>query len=153
MNLEEKLKSLGFTLPSAPAAAANYVPYTMHSGLVYVAGQIPFVNGESHYVGKLGDTISFEDGVEAAQICALNILAQVNAAVSGDWSRVEKCLKLGGFVNCTPDFTDHAKIINGASDLIGHVMGKNGQHARFAVGAPSLPFDVAVEIDAVFAVA
>lgn len=153
MNPEQKLNELGYTLPDAPPAAANYVPYTVHQGIVYVAGQIPFINNEAQFIGKLGANMAFDDGVKAAQTCALNILAQVNAAVNGDWSRVQRCLKLGGFVNCTPDFTDHPKIINGASDLIGHVMGDAGRHARFAVGAPSLPFNVAVEIDAVFAIA
>ena len=152
MNLEEKLRSLGYELPKAAPPAANYVPYTVHGDVVYVAGQIPFLNGDPMHKGRLGDDMSLEDGVKAAEACALNILAQVNAAVNGDWSRVQRCLKLGGFVNCTPDFYDHPKVINGASDLIGKVMGESGQHARFAVGAPSLPLGVAVEIDAVFAI-
>ena len=94
--------------------------------------------------------MTVEQGAEAARACALNILAQVNAATGRDWSKVVRCVKLGGFVNCTPDFTDHPKVINGASDLMVAVLGDAGKHARFAVGAPSLPLGVAVEIDAVF---
>lgn len=148
----EKLAALGLSLPAAAAPAANYVPYVISGGHIYVAGQIPFLNGEAMHQGKLGDNFTLDQGIEAARACALNILAQVNAAVEGDWSRVERCVKLGGFVNCTPDFTDHPKIINGASDLMVAALGEQGKHARFAVGAPSLPLGVAVEIDAVFAV-
>lgn len=102
------------------------------------------------HLGRLGEDLTIGAGVEAAKACALNILAQANEAVGGDWSKIKRCVKLGGFVNCTPDFTDHPKIINGASDLIVAAMGQSGKHARFAVGAPSLPLGVAVEIDAVF---
>lgn len=152
MTVTAKLKDLGLELPQVAAPAANYVPYVISGGHIYVAGQIPFLNGQKMHQGKVGDDLSWEQGVEAARACALNILAQVNAAVEGDWSRVARCVKLGGFVNCTPEFTDHPKIINGASDLMVAVMGEQGKHARFAVGASSLPFGVAVEIDAVFAV-
>ena len=120
---------------------------------IFVYGQIPFLNGEKMHMGRVGEDLSIEDGVAAAQACALNILAQVNDAVGGDWSKVARCVKLGGFVNCTPDFTDQPLVINGASNLIGEVMGDAGKHARFAVGAPSLPLGVAVEIDAVFELA
>ncbi len=150
MTLGTKLQELGFTLPAAAAPAANYVPYVISGNMVYVSGQIPFLNGEKMHLGRLGDGLSVEDGAAAAQACALNILAQVNDAVGGDWVRVKRCVKLGGFVNCTPDFTDQPMVINGASNLIADVMGAAGKHARFAVGAPSLPLGVAVEIDAVF---
>lgn len=148
--LMEKLKDLGYDLPQAAPPAANYVPYVVSGNHVFVAGQIPFLNGEKMHMGKLGENFSIEQGQEAARACALNILAQVNAAVDGDWSRVKRCVKLGGFVSCTPDFTDHPAIINGASDLIVAAMGEIGKHARFAVGAPNLPLGVSVEIDAVF---
>ena len=101
------------------------------------------------HLGRVGEDLSREDGQKAAQACALNILAQVNEAVGGDWSKVKRCIKLGGFVNCTPDFTDMPFVVNGASDLIAAVMGEAGKHARFAVGAPSLPRGVAVEVDAI----
>jgi enamine deaminase RidA (YjgF/YER057c/UK114 family) len=151
MNLTEKLKSLGYELPQAAAPAANYVPYVIaDDDMLFVAGQIPFLNGQKMHMGRLGENLSIEQGAEAARACALNILAQANAAVGGDWSKVKRCVKLGGFVNCTPDFVDHPKVINGASDLMVAVMGDTGKHARFAVGAPSLPLGVAVEIDAIF---
>ena len=151
MNIAAKLKELGYDLPKAAAPAANYVPYVIADGdFLFVAGQIPFLNGEKMHMGRLGEDLSIEQGVEAARACALNILAQANAAVGGDWNKIKRCVKLGGFVNCTPDFIDHPKVINGASDLIVAAMGDAGKHARFAVGAPSLPLGVAVEIDAVF---
>ena len=137
-------------LPAAAAPAANYVPYVLSGKTLYIAGQIPFLNGQSMHLGRVGDGLSKDDGQKAAQACALNILAQVNEAVGGDWSRVKRCGKLGGFVNCTPDFTEMPFVVNGASDLIAAVMGEAGKHARFAVGAPSLPRGVAVEVDAVF---
>jgi len=148
--IEQKLQALGYELPVSAPAAANYIPYTIGAGTLYIAGQIPFLNGEKMHIGRLGDTYSLEQGQEAARACALNILSQVNAAVEGDWSRVKRCLKLGGFVHCTPDFLEHPAVINGASDLIVGAMGEIGRHARCAVGAPSLPFGVAVEIDATF---
>lgn len=151
IDIHAKLETLGLKLPQAAAPAANYVPYTIADGeILFIAGQIPFLNGEKMHMGRLGESLSIEQGVEAARACALNILAQADAAVKGDWSKIVRCVKLGGFVNCTPDFTDHPKVINGASDLIVAVMGEAGKHARFAVGAPSLPLGVAVEIDAVF---
>ncbi|PCI55329.1 MAG: hypothetical protein COB36_06805 [Alphaproteobacteria bacterium] len=150
MNIQTKLQDLGLALPSVAAPAANYVPYVISGKTIFVSGQIPFLNGEKMHLGRVGDTVSVEEGAKAAQACALNILAQVNDAVGGDWSKVARCVKLGGFVNCTPDFTDQPVVINGASNLIADVMGDAGKHARFAVGAPSLPLGVAVEIDAVF---
>jgi len=150
MNIHENLQKLGFELPEAAAPAANYVPYVISGNHVFVSGQIPFLNGEKMHMGRLGDTLQVEDGVKAAQACALNILGQVNAAIDGDWSRVVRCVKLGAFVNCTPGFTQHPAVVNGASDLMVAALGEAGKHARFAVGAPSLPLGVAVEIDAVF---
>lgn len=149
-HLQTKLQELGFALPQAAAPAANYVPYVLSGNTLYVSGQIPFLNGETMHLGRIGDDLSAEDGVAAAQACALNILAQVNHAVGGEWAKVKRCIKLGGFVNCTPDFTDQPIVINGASNLVAEVMGDAGKHARFAVGAPSLPLGVAVEIDAIF---
>ena len=150
MNLQEKLKTLGYDLPAPAAPAANYVPYVISGAHIFVAGQIPFLNGTPMHQGVLGADFSLEQGVAAAQACALNILAQVNHAVDGDWGRVKKCVKLGGLVSCVPEFTDHPLVVNGASELIVAAMGDAGRHARFAVGAPSLPLGVAVEIDAVF---
>ena len=124
----------------------------MTGNLVFIAGQVPFKEGKLSHVGKLGGAFSVEDGQACARIVAINILAQLKAACGGDLDRVTRCVKLGGFVNSTPDFTDQPKVINGASNLIVEIFGDRGKHARFAVSAPSLPFDVAVEIDAVFEV-
>lgn len=150
MSIQTKLKELGLSLPTVAAPAANYVPYIISQNMVFVSGQIPFLNGKKMHIGRVGDVVSTKDAVNAAQACALNILAQVNDAVNGDWEKVVRCVKLGGFVNCTPEFTDQPAVINGASDLIANVMGDAGKHTRFAVGASSLPFGVSVEIDAVF---
>ena len=148
--IDARLAELGIALPEAPAPAANYVPWAVTGDLVFISGQIPLRDGGPSHVGKLGEAFSVEDGRECARIVAVNILAQLKAACGGDLDRVRRCVKLGGFVNSTPDFTDQPKVINGASDLIVEVFGERGRHARFAVGAPALPFDVAVEIDAVF---
>ena len=150
MNISDHLAELGYELPNVAAPAANYLPYKRSGNQLFIAGQIPFLNGERMHIGTIGKDASLEDGVEAAKACALNILAQVNEAIHGDWDQVIQCVKLGGFVSCTPDFTDHPKVINGASNLIGDVLGERGTHARFAVGAPSLPLGVMVEIDAIF---
>lgn len=150
LSLEDRLKKLGLTLPEAAAPAANYVPYRVSRDTIYVSGQLPIKDGNIDHVGKLGGDVSIADGQQAARLCAINILAQVKAALGGAWTRDIGCVKLGGFVNCTPDFADHAAVINGASDLMVEVLGDSGKHARFAVGAPNLPFNVAVEVDAIF---
>ena len=150
MNLAEKLQSLGFELPNSAAPAANYVPYVISGSQIFISGQIPNLNGEPMHHGKLGGDLGLDDGVAAAQACALNILAQANEAVGGDFSKIKRLVKLGGFVNSTPDFVDQPAVINGASNLMVDVMGDKGRHARFAVSAASLPKGVAVEIDAIF---
>ncbi len=150
--IETRLKDLGITLPPAPAAVASYVPYVRAGNLVFVAGQVPISGGKIVYRGAVGADISVEDASAAARLCALNIIAQVRAACGGDLDRVVRCVKLGGYVNATPEFVDHPKVVNGASELIVEVFGEAGRHARIAVGATSLPLGVAVEIDAVFEV-
>ncbi len=146
--IDERLAALGITLPDAPTPQANYVPYVVSGNLVFVAGQIPLRDGNM-ITGKLGADADIDTGREAARVCALNILAQVRAACGGDLDRVRRIVKLGGFVNATPDFTDAPQVINGASDLIVEIFGDAGKHARFAVAVASLPRGVAVEIDAV----
>ena len=146
---EERLKSLGIELPLAAAPAANYVPFVITGNQLFISGQGPVGPNGFEYTGKVGDTRTVEDGIAAARLVAINILAQAKAA-TGDLGKIVRCVKLGGFVNCTPDFTEQPKIINGASDLMVEVLAEAGSHARFAVGAPSLPFDMTVEIDAVF---
>lgn len=147
-----RLAEQGIVLPMPGKPAGSYVPFTVAGGLVFVAGQVPVADGRILHTGRLGADLTVEQGQAAARLCALNLLAQLRAACDGDLDRVRGCLKLGGFVNCTADFEDHPAVINGASDLIVAVFGEAGRHARFAVGAPSLPFDSAVEIDGVFAI-
>jgi enamine deaminase RidA (YjgF/YER057c/UK114 family) len=151
--IEERLAAGGLELPDAPAPAANYVPYTISGKLLFVAGQLPFRKGQVAVSGRVGDDVSLAQGQEAARICALNLLAQAKAACGGDLSRLARCLKLGGFVSCGPDFTEHPAVINGASDLMVEAMGEAGQHARFAVGCASLPRGAAVEVEAIFELA
>ncbi|MEO3416747.1 RidA family protein [Roseovarius sp. CAU 1744] len=146
---ESKLAEMGVTLPEAPAPAANYVPYVQAGDIVYVSGQIS--KGEDGLItGKLGDDMDTAAGAAAAKVCAINLLAQVKAACGGDLDRLVRVVKLGGFVNSTPDFTEQPQVINGASDFIGEALGDAGKHARAAVSSPSLPFGVAVEIEGVF---
>ena len=151
--VEQRLTNMGISLPKPAAPAANYVPFVTAGKLIFVAGQITILDGKLQYLGKVGDTLSTEDGYKAARICAINLIAQVKKACLGDLERVTQVVKLGGFVNCTPNFTEQPKVINGASDLIAEVFGESGKHARIAVGVPSLPLDVAVEVDGIFEIA
>ncbi len=148
--IDARLKELGITLPGASAPAANYVPTVQSGKLVFVAGQITLDNGQLKHLGKLGREISIEEGQQAARLCALNIIAHVKNACGGDLDRVKRCVRLGGFVNSTPEFTDQPQVVNGASDLIVSVFGEAGKHARAAVGVAALPRGVSVEVDAVF---
>jgi len=149
--IEARLAQLGITLPQAAAPAANYVPTVIAGGMLYISGQLPMQDGKVAQTGHLGGGVSIEQGQAAARLCAINILAQAKAAL-GDLDRIERCVRLGAFVSSTPDFTDHPKVANGASDLMVEVLGDKGRHARAAVGAPSLPLGVSVEVDAVFAI-
>lgn len=146
---EQRLAELGVTLPDAPAPAANYVPFVVLGDLVHVSGQVPMKDG-AFIAGKLGGGMSVEDGAAAARACAISLLAQVKAACGGDLDRLERVVKLVGFVNSTPDFGDQPKVINGASDFMVEALGDAGRHARSAVSAASLPFGVAVEIEGIF---
>ena len=150
MSIEAKLTELGLTLPAAAAPVAAYVPVVIAGDLAFVSGQVSFVDGQL-VKGRLGDDVTLEQGVLAAQGCALMILAQLKAAL-GSLERVERVVKLGAFVNCTADFTDQPKVANGASELMVAVFGEAGKHSRAAVGAPSLPLGVAVEVDAIVAI-
>jgi enamine deaminase RidA (YjgF/YER057c/UK114 family) len=146
---EQKLSELGLTLPQPAAPVANYVGYAVSGSTVYISGQLPIKNGKLAYVGKLGDGVSVEEGYEAGKLCALNILAHLKAACGGNLDRVARVLRLGGFVNSTPEFTDAPKCVNGASDLMVAVFGDAGRHARAAVSVAGLPGGAAVEVDAV----
>lgn len=147
--IEARLAELGVTLPDAPAPAANYVPFVQSGALVFVSGQIS--NGPDGFIkGKLGANMDVAAGAAAAKTCAISLLAQLKAACSGDLDRLVRVVKLTGFVNSTPDFTDQPKVINGASDFLVEALGDMGRHSRSAVSAASLPLGVAVEIEAIF---
>lgn len=148
--IEDRLAKLGLTLPEPAAPVAAYVPVVVAGGMAHVSGQLPFVDGKL-VTGRLGESVSLEDGVVAAQACGVMILAQLKAAL-GSLDRVERVVKLGAFVNSTGDFTDQPKIANGASELMVAVFGEIGKHARSAVGVPVLPLGAAVEVDAIVAV-
>lgn len=147
--IESRLAELGITLPDAPAPAANYVPYVVSGNHVFVSGQISNQDG-TLITGRVGDTLSTEEGAAAAKTCAIALLAQLKAACEGDLDRLTRVVKLVGFVNSTADFTDQPKVINGASDFMVEALGDIGRHARSAVSAASLPLGVAVEIEAIF---
>lgn len=148
-DLEQRLAELGMALPDAPAPQANYVPYVVVGNTVYVSGQIS-MNAEGLITGKLGADLTAEEGAKAAQTCALALLAQAKKACGGDMSRFKRVVKLTGFVNSTPEFADQPAVINGASDLFVALLGDAGRHARSAVSAGALPFNVAVEIEGIF---
>lgn len=150
--IETRLQELGIVLPTASKPVANYVPAVVSGRLVHVSGQIPVWNGERRFTGKLGDTVTIEEGQQAAQLCGLNILAQLLLEL-GALDRVARCVKLNVFVNSTPGFTDQPQVANGASDLMVAVFGDAGRHARSAVGVTQLPFGLSVEVDAVFEIA
>lgn len=146
---ETRLSELGVSLPDAPAPAANYVPFVQIGDLVHVSGQVSMKDG-AFLTGRLGETMTAEEGAEAARSCAISLLAQVKVACGGDLDRLQRVVKLVGFVNSTSDFADQPKVINGASDFMVEALGDAGRHARSAVSAASLPFGVAVEIEGIF---
>lgn len=148
--LESRLEALGLRLPAAAAPAANYVPTAIYGKTLVTSGQLPMENGRVAVSGKLGDTVGLEDGQRAARHCALNVLAQANRAVDGDFSKIARLVKLTVFVASTPAFTEQHKVANGTSDLMVEVLGDSGRHARSAVGVVALPFDAAVEVEAIF---
>ena len=146
---DENIKNLGLNIPDLPKALANYVPYKIVGKTMYISGQAPVQNGELIYKGKVGSDISVEDGIEAARLCVINIIAAVKTGLEGDWSKLDSFVKLTGYVNCQDTFTDQPKIINGASDMLVEIFGDQGRHSRVAVGSNALPLGIAVEIDAI----
>jgi enamine deaminase RidA (YjgF/YER057c/UK114 family) len=147
--IESRLAELGISLPNPPAPVASYVPFVVSGNQVHVSGQIS-VDAHGGIKGKLGQDIEVEEGQAAAKLCALNLLAQVRAACGGDLDRVKRVVKIGGFVNVTPDFDPIPIVMNGCSDLMVQVFGDAGRHARSAVGVANLPLNFAVEADGIF---
>ncbi|MEK9679578.1 MAG: RidA family protein [Rhodospirillaceae bacterium] len=152
-SIADRLEKLGITLPDTAAPLANYVPFVITGKTVFVSGQLPLLNGELQSTGKLGADLSVEDGQAAAHFCALNLIAQAREAAGGDLEKIAQVVRLGGFVNCTPDFTEQAQVINGASDVMVDVFENKGRHARAAVGCVSLPRGASVEVDGIFELA
>jgi enamine deaminase RidA (YjgF/YER057c/UK114 family) len=149
--IEDKLAALGLKLPSPPTPIANFLPFRVLGKTVYLAGQVNEWNGTVPFVGKLGREFDTAQGQDAARLCALNLLACLKLACEGDLDRVDRCLRIGGFVNCDPEFEFAPAVVNGASDLFVTLLGDRGKHARTAVGVSSLPRRAAVEVDAIFA--
>ncbi|WP_316861661.1 RidA family protein [uncultured Cohaesibacter sp.] len=150
--IEAKLAELGITLPEAAAPAANYVPFVKSGNQLFISGQVPMSPEGLKFQGKLGDSMQTEEGAEAAKLCAINLIAQMKAA-TGDLDKVVRIVKLVGFVNSTLEFGEQPAVVNGASNFMVEVFGDKGRHARSAVSAASLPFGVAVEVEAIVEVA
>ena len=146
---EKNIKDLDLHIPDMAMPIANYVPYKIFDKILYVSGQAPSKDGSLIYIGKVGEEISEEDGIKAAELCCINIIAALKSAINSDWEKLDGFIKLGGFVNSNTNFTNHPQIINGASNLLVKIFGEKGKHARFAVGSNSLPMNISVEIEAI----
>ncbi|GAC1347585.1 MAG: RidA family protein [Acetobacteraceae bacterium] len=148
--IDARLAELGLRLPTAMPPMANYVPYVVTGPLVVVSGQVPAIDGRIAMTGKVGDELTVEQGQEAARLCLTNVLTHLRRACDGDLDRVRRVVRLGGFVASPPGFTQHALVMNGASDLAVAIFGESGRHARTTIGVPSLPGDAAVEVEGMF---
>ncbi|HEU4565444.1 MAG TPA: RidA family protein [Gemmatimonadaceae bacterium] len=145
-----RLHAMGLELPRPSTPGANYVQFVRTGDLLFLTGQLSQWNGERRFIGKLGREYGVAEGREAARLCALNLLAHLGTAVGGDWSRVVRCVRVAGYVNGAADFVEQSQVVNGASDLFVDLFGDAGRHTRMAVGVAALPYDVAVEVEAVF---
>ncbi|ARM92269.1 endoribonuclease L-PSP protein (plasmid) [Rhizobium sp. CIAT894] len=152
-SVHDRINELGIVLPAVTAPTATYIPTKIFGSMLYVSGQVPKVDGQVRFVGKVGEAISAEEAKQAARVCAMNIVAQLSEALGGNLDRVVGCSRVRGFVNAVPDFGGHAAVINGASDVIVEIFGERGRHTRTAIGVGSLPHGVAVEVDADFEIA
>ena len=152
-DVEERLARLGLRLPDAPAPAANYVPYAIARGLVFISGQAPVRDGKIVVTGRVGAEVTLEAAQAAARLCGLNLLAQVKVAAGGDWTRVKRCVRLCGYVCSAPEFFEQPKVLDGASDLMVQALGEAGKHARSALGVAALRGNVPVAVDAIFELA
>ncbi|MEO6194381.1 MAG: RidA family protein [Thermoanaerobaculia bacterium] len=151
-SVHDRLRKLGIELPEPSKPGANYVPSVRTGNLIFLTGQLSQWNGERRFIGKLGREFGVEEGQQAARLCALNLVAQLRAALEGDLDRVVRCVRIAGYVNSMPDFVAQSQVINGASDLFVEIFEDAGRHTRMAVGVSALPYDVAVEVEAVFEV-
>jgi enamine deaminase RidA (YjgF/YER057c/UK114 family) len=148
--IDRRLTALGIELPQPSKPGANYVPFTRSGNQLFLTGQLSQWNGERRFIGKLGREFGIEEGRQAARLSALNLIAHLRAALDGDLDRVSRCLRLAGYVNSLPSFTDQSKVMDGASDLFVEIFGEAGRHARLAIGVAALPYHVAVEVEGVF---
>lgn len=151
--IDARLAELGITLPEPPVPVASYQPYVVTGNQVVVAGQVTFLDGELKHVGRIGESVDTDEAEAATRLCALNVLAQLRHACGGDLDRVRRVVRLNAFFNCTPDFLDHPRVMNAASDLMAEIFGDEGRHTRVGVGVNSLPLGVPVELDGVFEIA
>ncbi len=149
--IDRVLSGLGIVLPNPSMAVANYMPFVLDNNHLYVSGQLPLEQGNLVYKGALEDVVDIEDGQQAARLCAVNLLAQAQSAL-GNLDRIEQLVKMTGFINAAADFTDHPKVMNGASDFMVQVLSDKGRHSRSAVGCSSLPMGASVEVEAIFRV-
>lgn len=150
--IDDRLQELGIELPQPSRPGANYVPFVRTGNLIFLTGQLSQWNGERRFIGKLGRELGVEEGQQAARLCALNLVAQLRAALEGDLDRVVRCVRIAGYVNSVPDFVAQSQVVNGASDLFVEIFQDAGRHTRMAVGVSALPYDVAVEVEGVFEV-
>ena len=148
--IDKKINEMGLILPNMPSPIANYVPFKINQKSVFISGQGPIIDGKNMYEGKVGQDLTIDDGINAAKLCCLNILSIIKSVCDNNWNNFQEMIKIGGFVNCIDNFKDHPKVINGASDMLVEILGEKGKHSRFAVGANSLPINIAVEIEAIF---
>ncbi len=152
MTTQERIQAIGIEIPQAAKPIANYVGARIVKNMVFISGQLPMKDGQLQYIGKVGKEVSVQDAVKAAELCTINILAQLSSILSNNLDSVESCVKIGVFVNSTPEFADHSIVANGASDLIVKIFADAGLHARAAVGVASLPRNVSVEVEAIFTI-
>ena len=152
MTVEDRLRAFDVELPMASTPGANYLPFVRVGDVVHLTGQLSQWNGERRFIGKLGREFELPEGVQAARLCALNLIAQLKAALAGDLDRVVQCIRVCGYVNSLPDFTSQSQVVNGASDLFVSIFGDAGRHTRIAIGVAALPYGVAVEVEAQFVV-
>ena len=150
--IDDRLKTLGIELPTPSTPGANYVQFVRTGNLLFLTGQLAQWNGERRFIGKLGREFGVEEGQQAARLCALNLIAHLRVALAGDLDRVVRCVRISGYVNSLPDFVAQSQVLNGASDLFVELFGEAGRHTRMAVGVSALPYDVAVEVEAIFEV-
>jgi enamine deaminase RidA (YjgF/YER057c/UK114 family) len=150
--IDERLRELQIELPQPSKPGANYVQFVRSGNLLFLTGQLSQWNGERRFIGKLGREFGVEEGQQAARLCALNLVAHLHTALDGDLDRAVRCIRVAGYVNSVPEFTGQSQVINGASDLFVEIFGEAGRHTRMAVGVSALPYDVAVEVEAVFEV-